>query len=163
MKSNSPFRSITLLIPFFSLVVYNITSVFYYRGRANYKEAGRIEKKQTRGNLDQKYLEEYMVTNKPYLNPRLKIIDLINPLCTNRTYLSSFININYGVNFNRFINRYRLKEMEQIIKNPTYANYSKQGLVTKAGFNNYQGYLRARKLERDHIPNQTDKRIPDSL
>lgn len=101
------------------------------------------------GNLDKESLEEYMTKNKPYLNPKLKITDLIHPLCTNRTYLSSFINKTYGVNFNRFINQYRLKEVEQMVEDPIYSNYSKLGLIIKAGFTNYQAYLRIRKRERE--------------
>ena len=35
-------------------------------------------------------------------------------LFSNRTYISAFINREYGVNFNRFINNYRLKEVERL-------------------------------------------------
>ena len=35
-------------------------------------------------------------------------------LFSNRTYISAFINREYEMNFNRFINNYRLKEVEKI-------------------------------------------------
>jgi len=35
-------------------------------------------------------------------------------LFSNRTYISAFINREYGMNFNRFINNYRLKEIERL-------------------------------------------------
>ena len=35
-------------------------------------------------------------------------------LFSNRTYISAFINREYEMNFNRFINNYRLKEVERL-------------------------------------------------
>lgn len=65
-------------------------------------------------------LEDYMRTEKPYLNPNLKITDMMGYLKTNRTYLSAFINKEYGVNFSSFINMYRLEELDKLLANPKY-------------------------------------------
>lgn len=92
-------------------------------------------------------LENYMNEKKPYLNPRLKITDMTAGLNTNRTSLSLLINRTYGMNFNRFINRYRLKELERLKANPAYSQYDEMELIALAGFSDYRGYKRFKKRE----------------
>ena len=92
-------------------------------------------------------LDSFMSKRKPYLNPKLRIVDLAQGLNTNRTYLSGFINREYGMNFSRYINRYRLQELEKLRVAPAYSGMSGMELVQKAGFSNFRGYLRAKKLE----------------
>lgn len=64
--------------------------------------------------LGRQQVEKYLEDRKPYLNPEFKITDMARDLVSNRTYISAFINREYGVNFNRFINSYRLKEVERL-------------------------------------------------
>ena len=92
-------------------------------------------------------LEAYMQKNKPYLNPKFKITDMTSALNTNRTSLSTLINRVYGVNFSRFINRYRLHELQQLKLNPANKKLSEEDLVSKAGFSDFRGYLRVRFRE----------------
>ena len=92
-------------------------------------------------------LEEYIRKTKPFLNPRFKITDMTRALNTNRTSLSSLINRVYGVNFSRFINRLRLKELAQIKSSPANKNLSEEELVMKAGFSDFRGYLRVKYRE----------------
>lgn len=96
---------------------------------------------------DRQRFERYMHTHKPYLNPRLRITDITEPLGTNRTYLSAFINGTYGMNFNRYINRLRLREVERLRVNPDYTTISGLELVQKAGFANFNAYLRIKEEE----------------
>jgi len=99
------------------------------------------------GNLNKKDFEKFMNEKKPYLNPRLKITELASGLYTNRSYLSAFINMSYNMNFNRYINRCRLEEMEKMKQNPAYINYRDAELAVMAGFSNYKGYKRIKKAE----------------
>ena len=92
-------------------------------------------------------LETYIRGKKPYLNPKFKITDMTRALCTNRTSLSALINRAYGVNFSRFINRFRLQELMQIKSYPENKNLSEEELVNKAGFSDYRGYLRVKFME----------------
>lgn len=64
--------------------------------------------------LERQRVEKYLENEKPYLNPEFKITDMAKDLFSNRTYISAFINREYGMNFNRFINNYRLKEVERL-------------------------------------------------
>ena len=86
--------------------------------------------------------EEYMLTQRPYLNPDLKLNDLASDMNTNRTYLSGFINNEYGVNFSRLINRYRLLELKRIMQLETAKNRTEKELAEMVGFGSYRNFKR---------------------
>ncbi len=65
-----------------------------------------------------KALEELLEGNKAYLNPDLRLEMVANMLNTNRTYVSSIINEDYGMNFIVFVNHYRIKEAQKIMQDP---------------------------------------------
>ena len=71
--------------------------------------------------LDRKRLERYLREKKPYLDPKLRITDLAAGLSTNRSYLSAFINKEYGMNFCRLINRCRLMALDRLRVSPANA------------------------------------------
>lgn len=93
--------------------------------------------------INRKQFEAWMRKNKPWLNPGLKITDLLEPLQVNRTYLSGFINKTYGMNFNRYINRCRLEELERLVHLPVNKGKKLQALVGMAGFASMRNYNRA--------------------
>ncbi len=95
--------------------------------------------------LNKERFEKYMREEKPYLNPELKITTLTGGLQTNRTYLSTFINRTYGMNFNAYINDCRLREMESLLADSTYAGECMTELAIRAGFGCYHSYRRAKK------------------
>ena len=95
--------------------------------------------------LNKERFEKYIREEKPYLNPELKITDLTGELQTNRTYLSTFINRTYGMNFNTYINDCRLREMKAFLADSTCAGVSMTDLAIRAGFGCYHSYRRAKK------------------
>lgn len=97
--------------------------------------------------IDRKQFERYLRDRKPWLDPKLRITDLAMQLNTNRTYLSGFINKEYGMNFCRLINRYRLQELDHLYSLPSNAAKANITLVLAAGFTNYRSYLRAKTEE----------------
>lgn len=97
--------------------------------------------------IDRKQFERYLRDKKPHLDPKLRITDLAVGLNTNRSYLSAFINREYGMNFSRLINRYRLAELDRLRLSPRYSTKSNMELVLMAGFGNYRNYLRVKKEE----------------
>lgn len=60
---------------------------------------------------------ELWVKNKGFVEQNITIIVLSKQLGTNRTYLSNFINENYGANFNTWVNQLRIEEAKQFLKN----------------------------------------------
>jgi AraC-like DNA-binding protein len=97
--------------------------------------------------IDAKHFVRYMHDKKPYLNPQLRITDVAYGLCTNRNYVSAHINRTYGMNFSRFINNCRLKELDRLRLAPQHKDTSTQELLTMAGFGSYHSYLRTKKEE----------------
>lgn len=64
-------------------------------------------------------LENWMETEKPYLNPELRLMDLRAVLPLNRTYLSQLIHNAYDCTFYQFVNRYRIEEAKRLkLENP---------------------------------------------
>jgi AraC-like DNA-binding protein len=60
---------------------------------------------------------------KIYLNSQLNIMDIVQAVGTNRTYISSIINQQYNQNFCSFVNSYRIEELEKVLlENPDYTN-----------------------------------------
>lgn len=102
------------------------------------------------GKIGRQQLEEFMTSSKPYLKADLKITDLAGPLKTNRSYLSSFINSTYDMNFSQFINGYRLRELDALRANGRYIRLSNLELIHKAGFGSYHSYYRAKKQQDKH-------------
>lgn len=60
-------------------------------------------------------LEQWMATEKPYRNPDFRLDDLRQVLPLNRTYLSQFINSEYGYSFYQWVNRYRMEEAQHLM------------------------------------------------
>jgi AraC-like DNA-binding protein len=90
--------------------------------------------------ISKEHFEKYMREKKPYLNATLCITDMLPDLGTNRTYLSNFINKEYGVNFKTLINNYRLDELERL-RNGSKKNHDLMDLVMEAGFGSYRSFL----------------------
>lgn len=97
--------------------------------------------------INREHFEHYIQIRKPYMNPKLRITNMAADLHSNRTYLSNFINSEYGMNFSRYINRLRLKELEQLHLEPQNENVPEIHLILQAGFSCYRGYIRAKTKE----------------
>jgi AraC-like DNA-binding protein len=109
--------------------------------------------------LGRERVDSYFENKKPWLNPAFRIGDMAEDLYSNRAYVSSFINSEYGMNFSRFVNGFRLREVERL---KIEARQKKQHvpmlqLVLNAGFSSYRSYLRAK----EHIQNPDEDPSPD--
>lgn len=110
------------------------------------------------GKLSRVRLEAHFRNEKPWLDPACKIADLVEVFDVNRTALSSFINRTYGMNFNRYLNRWRLRELDRLRALPSNRGKSMRSLVGKAGFDNYRTYLRAVAAEREAEEEKQDRK-----
>jgi len=78
---------------------------------------------------------------KIYLNSQLNILDVVQSIGTNRTYISTIINQQYNQNFCAFVNSYRIEELERIIqKNHQVSN---EILAESCGFGSVSSLKRA--------------------
>lgn len=112
-----------------------------------------FDKKESR--LNRIDFDIYMQKHKPYLNPDLKITDLLLPFATNRHYMSEFINKEYKMNFSRCINTFRMQEVEQMQNNSKYNGLSEVELALMAGFSSYRSYWYFKKKSDEKDFNHT--------
>jgi AraC-like DNA-binding protein len=77
-------------------------------------------------------LEEFD-NKKIYINSQLTILDVVDAVGTNRTYISNIINQQYNQNFCSFVNGYRIEELQRIFtQNP---DLNDETLASYCGFN----------------------------
>jgi len=108
---------------------------------ADHSEQGR-EQKQVAAEDIRKKLEALLNNEKVYLNPDLNIWDISARIGTNRTYLSGYINRNYGQNFSMYINRFRVEEAKLMLGNPDLDKFSLEAIGEKCGFGSYNNFMR---------------------
>ena len=118
-----------------------------------------ISRKLHSGKLTRQRFNAYLREQKPYLKENFKITDAAEAMDVNRSVISAFINKHYGVNFNRLVNRLRLKELERLYATPSNKEKSIAQLITKAGFTGARQYYRTLAAERennDRMPSDTN-------
>ena len=80
------------------------------------EEEGEEEAKTEFGAEYREKLEQWMETEKPYLNPEFRLNDLRQVLPLNRTYLSQFIHAEYDCTFYQFVTNYRIEEAKRLMR-----------------------------------------------
>jgi len=78
---------------------------------------------------------------KIYLNSQLNIMDVVKAIGTNRTYLSSIINLEQDQNFCSFVNNYRVEELERVFSENPDSSY--ETLAEQCGFGSVISMKRA--------------------
>lgn len=86
-------------------------------------------------------LSEYVERERPYLDPQLTLNDLARGLGVNPSALSYTINSGFGVNFNDFINRFRVDEVKRRLADPGGETLLEIALMS--GFNSKATFNRA--------------------
>ena len=92
-------------------------------------------------NVTLKKLLDLFDNQKLYMNSQLTIMDVVQEMGSNRTNISTIINQHYGQNFCSFVNNYRLKELERVVRqNP---KYSYDVLAESCGFGSVNSMKRS--------------------
>lgn len=77
--------------------------------------------------------------------PDLTLTDIAKKLATNSVILSKVVNQQFSMNFNDFINQYRVNAIIERIKNPKFKNQTLLAIAFDAGFNSKATFNRAFK------------------
>ena len=88
-------------------------------------------------------LINYLETNQAFLQPNLSLTFTARQLGTNRTYLSTLINNEFGVNFNTYINQYRMDYINRYLND--HPGVHLEDLVHEGGFGSASTLKRAMK------------------
>ena len=105
-------------------------------------------------------LEAWLEKEKPYLNPDFQLADLRQVLPMNRTYLSQFINKEYGCSFYQLVNRYRVAEAKRLMTEQP--DLKLQDIADRCGFSSRQVFARAFLRETGFTPSEWISRRNDS-
>jgi AraC-like DNA-binding protein len=108
-----------------------------------------------RSKLTAQALDEYFKLKRPYLDPEFRLTDLAEATGVSRTELSTFINSTLGMNFKRYVNRWRLAEYERLMSLPSNELKNPYRILPLAGFSDSRHYNRAVEQEKEHETNPT--------
>ncbi len=100
---------------------------FNYRGEVpdDYRQQERIDRD----------LREHMAEEKPYCDESFSMEGLSRELGITQRQLSRIINDKYGMNFNSFVNRYRVEEAISLLDAP--GDFNLLNVSLQVGFNSY--------------------------
>jgi YesN/AraC family two-component response regulator len=90
-------------------------------------------------------LNTYMLQQKPFLKPHYKLKDLSEDLQMPLHQLSAFLNKRLGMHFTDYLNQFRIKYCEELIKNEQTGKINFKELVSKCGFHNRNTFTTAFK------------------
>ena len=97
-------------------------------------------------------LEEYMDSERPFLNHKYGLLDATEALKTNRTYLSQAINNQLGTTFPLYINELRIKEAVKLITSGYVDGHTQEALARECGFTSRSTFIAAFKKVTGVVP-----------
>ena len=87
----------------------------------------------------------YFSEKKPYCNPDFTIEQLAKDIDSNVKYVSNVIKIKENVNFNAFLNKYRINHVKEMIEMNYQNKYTLGYIYFKSGFRNQSTFNKAFK------------------
>jgi len=111
---------------------------------SNHK-AGNEELKYEKDEDLKTQLIELFESEKIYKNSDLRITSVSDSLKTNRTYVSRLINDEFNVNFNEFVNKYRIQEAKKLLESNDSKLFTMDHIAEKSGFGSVNSFTRVFK------------------
>lgn len=90
-------------------------------------------------------LKETVEHHRLYLDPQLTLKRMADKLATNTKYLSQVVNHQTGLNFQQFINQYRVEEAKKKITDEHFHNLTLYGIALQCGFKNKSTFYKVFK------------------
>lgn len=85
-------------------------------------------------------LEPSLIQNKSFLNPKFTLKDCAKSIGTNEKYLSSYLNKIHKMNFNTFINNYRVERAKELLHSIDSDKYTIEAIAQMSGFNSKSSF-----------------------
>ena len=154
--SNEPTRLFTQQWLMLFVIIYtNDQIIFHSKPWIENAEEEEEEEEEAKIESEGEYrakLEQWMETEKPYLNPEFRLNDLRQVLPLNRTYLSQLINDEYGCNFYQFVTNYRIEEAKRLMREQP--DLKMQDIAEQCGFSSARTFYRAFDREVEMTPKE---------
>ncbi|MEM1322705.1 MAG: helix-turn-helix domain-containing protein [Bacteroidota bacterium] len=103
-------------------------------------------------------LEKVMQQQQPYLDKKLKLVDLSAMTGIPTNDLSQLFNKHYESGFYEYINTYRLQHLEQLILQAESEKYTIAALAEQSGFNNKATFYKVFKKKHNLTPTEYVKK-----
>lgn len=113
-------------------------------GEPGEEQPGAVLQGADLGRYQQK-IEQFMDSQKPYLDPELTIEKLSDLTRIRKALLSQTLNKGLNKNFFTFVKEYRIRHVEQLLKNKTHGGESIMDIAYESGFNSKTAFNRAFK------------------
>ena len=97
-------------------------------------------------------LQQYMETEKPYINPELCLNNLSAALDVYPHYITQILSTVFNQNFYDYINTYRIEEAKKQLKDPKKSNFTILSIAFDCGFNSKTAFNRAFKQKTSQTP-----------
>lgn len=97
-------------------------------------------------------LDAWMEKEKPYLNKDFRLQDLMKVVPLNRTYLSGFVNAEFGCNFYQFVTNYRIREAQRLMQ--AHPDMKLQDVAEQSGFSSASVFSRTFARETGQSPTE---------
>lgn len=105
-------------------------------------------------NLNFINIQRLFDTEKVYLKSELRITDVANKISLTPNYVSKIVNENAGMNFNDFVNQYRINEIIEKFKNNEHLKKSIFALAQESGFKSKSTFQSVFKKHYGKTPTQ---------
>ena len=109
------------------------------------------------------FIEDFLTNQKPYLIQGFSLQDLSTYTGINIPTLSALINKEYGMNFNDYVNQYRVRYFKDLLAQPEYHQWTLEAIAQKAGFNSRTTFIRAFTKFADCSPSVYLKNVKMSI
>ncbi len=91
---------------------------------------------------------------KLYLNTKLTLKECAKSIGTNEKYLSNYLNKNHKVNFNTFINNYRIEAAKDMLLSDDSDKYTIEAIAQMSGFNSKSSFNSVFKKHTGYTPSE---------
>lgn len=88
-------------------------------------------------------LIQFYQTDKPYLDPKLKVEDILEKLNTTHRILNQVLKKFKNSNFTNFTNYFRVEEARRMMENPKFANHKIEAIAKESGFGTRMSFYNA--------------------
>jgi AraC-like DNA-binding protein len=103
----------------------------------------------------------YFETKQPYLNINFKIGKMAHDLNINTVYLAKAIRLKQNMNFNNFVNFYRIEKAKELIRN-TASKYTLEYIYLSSGFKSQSSFNAAFKFKEGITPSVYVQRVKNT-
>ncbi|MBO3697933.1 AraC family transcriptional regulator [Roseivirga sp. E12] len=141
-------------------IIFSIS--FYYLAGRKLVSKKALTPKSTQAPLENaselfQKVERLMTTQKPFINPKLKLDDLAAEVGISRHNLSRVLNEEYHHGFSQYVKEHRVNEAKQLIE--VRNELSLEGIGFEAGFNSKSAFFEAFKKVTELTPSAYKKSI----